>query len=83
MHTNMTILKCPEYSCLLVCNVDDIKIEIDWICTRSELLIKPETNEHRTKTGKQIYRTKTGQLNTSYEDGKLKQINIENHIYLL
>ena len=63
----MTILKCPEYPCLRICSVDDTKVDIDWICTRSDLLIQPETNEHRTKTG---------QPNTPYKNGKSKQTNM-------
>jgi len=30
MPANMTILKSSEYSCLRICNVDDVKV-FDWI----------------------------------------------------
>ena len=72
----MTILKSLEYPCLQICSVDDTKVDIDWICTRSDLLLQPETNEHRTNTGPQKHRTKTGQPNTPYKDGKSKQANM-------
>nr|ADD09569.1 cysteine protease [Trifolium repens] len=72
----MTILKCLEYPCIQICSIDDTKVDIDWICTRSDLLLQPETNEHRTKTGQQKHRTKTGQPNTPYKDGKSKQANM-------
>jgi hypothetical protein len=39
----------------------------------SALVIQPEINEHHTKMEKQnIYRTKKGQQNTPYDDGKSK-----------
>jgi hypothetical protein len=38
---------------LNICIVDDTKVDIDWMCTRSKLTIQPETNEYHTKTGKQ------------------------------
>jgi hypothetical protein len=47
------MLKCPKYSCPRICSVDDTKVDIDWICTRSKLILPPETNEHCTKTRKQ------------------------------
>ena len=72
----MTILKSLEYPCLQICSVDDTKVDINWICTRSDLLLQLKTNEHRTKTGKQIHCTKMGQTNTQYEDGKSKQTNM-------
>jgi hypothetical protein len=50
MFTNMTILKCLEYPCCWICSFDDIKVDIDWICTRLELFLQPEINEHRIKT---------------------------------
>jgi len=54
MPTNMTIFKSAEYSCLRICNVDDVKvIVIDRICTCSKLIFQPESNKHRTKTGNQ------------------------------
>jgi hypothetical protein len=53
------------YICLRICSVDDIKVDIDWIRAGSEQLLQPETKEQRTMTGKQIYRTKMRQLNTS------------------
>jgi len=49
MPTNMTIFKSPEYSCLRICNIDDVKV-IDRICTCSKLIFQPESNKHRTKT---------------------------------
>jgi hypothetical protein len=49
----MIILKCPEYSCLRIGSFGDIKVDIDWIYTRSKLIIQPETNEHAQKTEKQ------------------------------
>jgi len=52
--TNMTLCKSPEYSCLRICNVDNAKvIVIDRICTCSNLILQPESNKHRTKTGNQ------------------------------
>ena len=48
--TNMTILKSPEYSCLRICNVDNVKIiVINRICSCSKLTFQPESNKHRTK----------------------------------
>jgi hypothetical protein len=64
MATNITILKCSQYSCLRICNIDDTKVDINWISTRLELLLQLETNEHSTKTEKQIHRTKTVEPNT-------------------
>jgi len=50
----------PEYSCLCICNVDDVKvIIIDRICTCSNLIFQPESNKHRTKTGNQNKTTKS------------------------
>jgi hypothetical protein len=63
MPTNRTLLKCQEYPCLRICSADDTKVDIDWICTRSKPLLQPETNEHRTKTGKQLHRIKIKQTN--------------------
>jgi len=49
--TNMTIFMSPKYSCLRICNVDDVKvIVIDQICTCSKLIFQPESNKHRTMT---------------------------------
>jgi len=63
MPTNMTVLKSPEYSSFRICNVDDAKV-IDQICTYSKLVFQPESNKHRTKTGKtKMHRTKTGNQN--------------------
>ena len=49
MPTNTTIFKSLEYSCLQLCNVDDVKV-IDRICTCSKLIFQPESNKHSTKT---------------------------------
>ena len=50
----MTIFMSLEYSCLRICNVNDVKvIVIDQICTCSKLIIQPESNKHRTKTENQ------------------------------
>jgi hypothetical protein len=72
----MTILKYLEYPYLQICSVDDTKVDIDWICTRSGLVLQPETI---TKTGKQNIPHEDGttkytvrQQNTPYEDGKSK-----------
>jgi len=52
--TNMTIFKFLKYSCLRICNVDDVKvIVIDRICTCSKLIFQPESNKNRTTTGNQ------------------------------
>jgi len=63
--TNMTIFMSPEYSCLRIYNVDDVKvIVIDRICTCSKLIFQPESNKHRTTTGNQKH---------THKDGKSKQ----------
>jgi len=63
--TNMTLFKSPEYSCIRICNVDDVKIiVIDRICTCSKLIFQPGSNKHRTKTGNK---------NTLHKDDKSKQ----------
>jgi hypothetical protein len=76
MLTNMTILKCTKYPCFRIFSVDDMKVDIDWICTRTELLLQSEINEHHKKTKKQIHCTKTGQPNTQHKNEKSKQTNI-------
>jgi hypothetical protein len=63
MFTRMTIFNCPKYLCLRICSVDDTKVDIDWMRTKSENLLQPQTNEHRTKTE---------QSKTPYRDGKSK-----------
>jgi hypothetical protein len=68
----MIILKCPEYLCLRICSVDDTKVDVDWIYTRSKLILQPETNEHRTKKENKIHRKKTRQQNTPHEDETTK-----------
>jgi hypothetical protein len=84
MPTSMTILKCPEHSCLRIYCIDNIKIDINWICTRLKLTFQPETNEHRTKTRQQIIRTKTGQHNTPHKDETTKQTNMwKLHLFII
>jgi len=63
MHTNMIILKSPEYPCLRICNADDAKV-IDRICTCSKLIFQPESNKHRTKTRKQKYTAQRREIKT-------------------
>jgi hypothetical protein len=80
----MAILKCTKYSCLRICSVDNTKVDIDWICTRSKLILQSETNEHRIKTGKQI--TPYKDMTTKYIIRKMRnqtKQKCENHIYLL
>jgi hypothetical protein len=88
----MTILKCLEYPSIQICSVDDTKVNINWICTRSELVLQSKTNEHAIKQNtpyvdgitkytvqrrdNKIRRTNTVQQNKSYEDGKSKQRNV-------
>ena len=74
----MTILKCLECPCLQICSVDDTKVDIGWICTWSDLILQPETNEHRTKTGQQNTPHRGGTTNNT----KPKQYVI-NHTYLI
>ena len=38
----MTIFKSLKYSCLRICNVDDVEV-IDRICTCSKLIVTPYT----------------------------------------
>jgi hypothetical protein len=84
MPTNMTLLKCLEYPYFWICSVDDTKVDIDCICIRSELLLQLGTNEHCIKTGKQMHRTKIGQPNALYKDGKSKQTNIgKSHLFII
>jgi len=65
--TNMTIFKSPEYSCLWICNVDDVKvIVIDWICTCSKLIFQCNLNQINTVLRREI-------KNTPHKDGKSKQ----------
>ena len=59
-----TIFKSSEYSCLRICNVDDVKV-IDRICTCRKLIFQPESNKHRTKM--------ENQKQTVHKDGKSKQ----------
>jgi len=47
----MIIFKYLEYSCLWICNVDDIKI-IDWIWIRWKLVWQSELNKNMNKTEK-------------------------------
>ena len=64
--TNMIILKSPEYSCHRICNVDDAKvIIIDRICTCAKLIFQPESNKHRTKTGKQKHTAQRREIKTN------------------
>ena len=60
----MTILKSSEYSCLRICNIDNAKV-IDRICTCSKLVFQPESNKHRTKTGKQNYTAQRRKIKTN------------------
>jgi len=63
MPTNMTILKSPEYSCLRICNFDDLKV-IDRICTYSKLIFQLESNKHRTKTENQKHTAQRREIKT-------------------
>jgi len=80
MSTNMTIFKSPEYSCLRIYNVGDVKV-INWICTCSKLIFQPKSNKHRTKTGNQKHLTKTGNQNIqSHVANTTKSQNKQNKI---
>ncbi|AES67164.1 hypothetical protein MTR_2g087630 [Medicago truncatula] len=64
--TNTTIFMSPEYSCLLICNVDDAKvIVIERICTCSKLIFQPESNKHRTKTRNQKHIAQRREIKTN------------------
>ena len=73
--TNMTIFKFPKYSCLRICNVDDVKvIVIDRICTCSKQIFQPKSNKHCTKTGNQKHTILRRKIkNTPHKDGKSKE----------
>ena len=58
----MTIFKSPEYTCLQICNVDDVKV-IDWICTRLKLIGSSKSNKTR-KTNNAAQRRPTKQRRT-------------------
>jgi len=79
MPTNMTIFKSLEYSCLRICNVDNVKV-IDWICISSKLIFQPELNRHRTIDGKsKVHRTITGNQNKQgYADTTKSQKQTKN-----
>jgi hypothetical protein len=68
----MTILNCPEYSCLQMFSVDDTKV-VDLTCTWSILIFQPKTNERCTKMKKQ---------NITYHDRKSSKQRYKNHTYL-
>jgi hypothetical protein len=51
--TNMTNLKCSEYICLRVCNIDDAKVIDCWIYIESNLICQFKPNKYDTKTGQQ------------------------------
>lgn len=40
-NNNMTKLKCLEYTCFRICNVEDVNL-VDWICTESEVICRSE-----------------------------------------
>jgi len=64
MPTNMSIFKSLEYSCLKICNVDDVKV-IDWICTCLKLIFQPESIKHRTQTGNQKHTAQRREIKTN------------------
>jgi len=47
----MAKFKFPEYTCLWICNVDDVNL-IDWICTRSKLIWQYVPNKCLNETRK-------------------------------
>ena len=56
----------PKYSCLQICNVDDVKvIVIDRICSYSKLIFQPESNKHRTKTENQKHTAQRLEIKTN------------------
>jgi len=64
--TNMTIFMSAEYSCLQICNVDDVKvIVIDRICTCSKLIFQPESKKHCTKMGNQKHTAQRREIKTN------------------
>jgi hypothetical protein len=83
--TNMTNLKCSEYPCLRVCNVDDAKVIDCWICTESNLICQLEPNKHRTKTGQQTNaatRRRPTKRQTEMTKSEKEKLNIcENHLF--
>jgi len=88
--TNMTIFKSPEYSCLQIWNVDDVKvIVIDWICTCSKLIFQPELNKQRTKTGNQKHTAHRREIKTNrvvqrrrnHKNKRKKTENMWNHLF--
>ncbi|KEH43504.1 hypothetical protein MTR_1g094285 [Medicago truncatula] len=60
----MTIVKSPEYSCLRICNIDDVNV-IDLICTCSKLIFQSESNKHRTKTRNQKHPAQRREIKTN------------------
>jgi hypothetical protein len=71
MPTNMTISKYPEYPCLRICSVVDTKIDIDWICTWSDLLIQPETkNTAQRRKNKYIAQRRDNQIHPTRREIK-------------
>jgi hypothetical protein len=75
MFTNMTVFKSLKYSCLKICNFDDVKV-IDWIYTFSKIIFQPESNNHQTIMGnkKQTVGEKSKQTN-SCKDNEITKTN--------
>ena len=64
MLKNMIIFKSVEYSCLWICNVDDVKI-IDWLCTYSNLIFQHKSDKHCTKIENKKHTTKRREIKTN------------------
>ena len=88
--TNMTMLKSPKYSCLWICNVDNVKvIVIDRICTCSKLIFQPESNKHRTKTENKKHTAQRRKIKTNrvvqrrqnHKNKRKKTENMLNHLF--
>ena len=60
----MNIFKSSEYSCLRICNVEDIKV-IDWMYTCLKLIFQPESNKHCTKTKNKKYTAQRRKIKTN------------------
>ena len=60
----MTIFKSSEYSCIQICNVDDVKV-IDRICTCSKQIFQPKSNKHHTKKENQKHTIQRQEIKTN------------------